>query len=423
MRAPRWYWAFVLSNAAMGAASPLLPLYAYFLGATAGGVGTLTAVGSAMNVAASLVWGRILDATPRRRLFISLSFFGVAVAYLVLPIITRLPQLFLVNGWAAFSWMAGSSVSFLLVLARFPKDQWEKEIARFNVHCGVGWTLGLAVGAGWTSLVVQWLGEGWGLRSLGLLVGALSLSAILVALRSIRDPEEGTAPASFRDVVLSVGNFLYERFRTGPIHLYESLRLSQLVRFMQGRTAFGPDLILVYYSALLAFVGFAMVFAPFPVFVRQSLGWPSALVFVLAVAHHGVSVVAFGWARKAVAKWGHRPAAALALLGRAGMFVGFALATPVTARWLLPVLWGVAGATWAFFQLSVTAIVSRLSPHALRGQGLGIYNAVAGLGNVLGALAGGFVADFIGFRAAFLFGAMLMVVTLPILLVEGRPVS
>lgn len=53
---------------------------------------------------------------------------------------------------------------------------------------------------------------------------------------------------------------------------------------------------------------------------------------------------------------------------------------------------------------------------------MGIYNAVAGLGNVLGALAGGFVADFIGFPAAFLLGAMLMAVTLPILLVEGRPV-
>ena len=423
MRAPRWYWAFVLSNAAMGAASPLLPLYAYFLGATAGGVGTLAAVGSAMNVISSLVWGRILDATPRRRLFISVSFLGVAIAYLALPLVTQLPQLFLVNGWAAFSLMAGSSVSFLLVLARFPKEQWEKEIARFNVYCGVGWTVGLAVGAAWTSLVVQWLGEGWGLHSLGLLVGSLSLSAIALAVRSIRDPEQGVAPPSFRDVVLSVGNFLYERFRTGPIHLYEALRPSQVVRFLQGRTSFGPDLVLVYYSALLAFVGFAMVFAPFPVFVRQALGWPSALVFALSVAHHGVSVVAFGWARKAVAKWGHRPAAALALLGRAGMFVGFALATPVTARWLLPILWGVAGATWALFQLSVTSIVSRLSPHAQQGQGLGIYNAVAGLGNVLGALAGGFVADFIGFRAAFLFGAMLMVVTLPILLVEGRPVS
>ncbi len=423
MSAPRWYWAFVLANAAMGAASPLLPLYAYFLGATAGGVGTLTAVGSVMNVVASLIWGRVLDSTPRRRLFVSLAFLGVALAYLVLPLVTGLPQLFLVNGWAAFSWMAGASVSFLLVLARFPKEQWEREIARFNVYCGVGWTLGLALGAGWTSLVVRWLGEGWGLRSLGLIVAALSLLAIAVGVRQIREPQAGSQTPSLRDVVVSVGNFLYERFRTGPIHLYESIRPSQLVRFMQGRTAFGPDLVLVYYSALLAFIGFAMVFAPFPVFVRQALGWPSALVFALSVAHHGVSVVAFGWARRAVARWGHRPAAALALLGRAGMFVGFALATPVTARWLLPVLWGVAGATWAFFQLSVTAIVSRLSPHGLHGQGLGIYNAVAGLGNVLGALAGGFVADFIGFRAAFLFGAMLMVVALPILLVEGRPVS
>ncbi|HOD73252.1 MAG: MFS transporter [Candidatus Bipolaricaulis anaerobius] len=423
MRAPRWYWAYVLSNAAMGAASPLLSLYAYYLGATAGTVGTLAAVGSLMNMVASLVWGRLLDRTRRRRVFVALSFFGVGIAYLLLPLITQLPQLLLVNGWVAFAWMAASSVSILLVLAGFPKEHWEGEIARFNVYCGVGWTLGLALGAGWIALVGRALGEGWSLKSLGIIVGALALGGLLVALREIREPRIQIEAPSFRDIAVAVGNFLYERFRYGPVQLYDILRPSQLVRFLQGRTAFGPDLVLCYYAAMLAFGGFSIVFAPFPVFVRQELGWPSELVFALNVVHHGVSVVAFGLARRAVARWGHRPAAALALLGRAGMFVGFALTTPHVARWLLPLLWGVAGATWALFQLSVTAIVSRLSPSGLQGQGLGIYNAVAGLGNVLGALAGGFVADFIGFPAAFLLGAMLMVVALPILLVEGRPVS
>ncbi len=422
MSAPRWYWAYALSNAAMGAASALLPLYAYHLGAKAGTVGTLAAVGSLTTVAASLLWGRVLDATPRRRVFVAASFLGVGLAYLALPLLTRVPQLFLVNASAALAWMAGSSVSILLILGGFPKERWEGEIARFNAYCGVGWTMGLAIGAGWTALAVRFLGEGWGLRSLGLIVGALALAGAALALRTVREPGVRLEPPSFRDLALAVGNFLYERFRYGPVQLYDALRPSQLVRFMQGRTAFGPDLVLVYYAALLAFVGFSMVFAPFPVFVRQKLGWPSELVFALYVAHHGVSVVAFGWARWAVGRWGHRPAAALALLGRTGMFVGFALTTPAVARWLLPPLWGVAGATWAFFQLSVTSIVSRLSPSGLQGQGLGIYNAVAGLGNVLGALAGGYVADFIGFPAAFLLGAMLMAVTLPILLVEGRPV-
>ncbi len=423
MRAPRWYWAFVLANAAMGAASPLLPLYAYHLGGTAGQVGTLAAVGSLMNVVASLVWGRLLDATKRRRPFVVAGFLGVGAAYLALPVLTGLPHLFLVNAWAAFAWMAGASVSILLVLAGLPREQWEGEIARFNVYCGVGWTVGLALGAAWISLFVRRIGEGWGLKSLGVVVGLLSLAGLGIALRTIRERRAEVEVPSLRDMALAVGNFLYERFRYGPVQLYDILRPAQLVRFLQGRTAFGPDLVLCYYAAMLAFVGFSMVFASFPVFVRRELRWPSELVFALSVVHHGVSVVAFGWARRAVARWGHRPAAALALLTRAGMFVGFALTTPATARWLLPLLWGGAGATWAFFQLSVTATVSRLSPAGLQGQGLGIYNAVAGLGNVLGALAGGYVADFIGFPAAFLLGAMLMVVTLPILLVEGRPVA
>lgn len=79
--------------------------------------------------------------------------------------------LYLVNAWVALAWMAGSSVSILLILGGFPKERWEEEITRFNVYCGVGWTLGLALGAGWTAGLVRWLGEGWGLRSLGLVVG------------------------------------------------------------------------------------------------------------------------------------------------------------------------------------------------------------------------------------------------------------
>lgn len=67
------------------------------------------------------------------------------------------------------------------------------------------------------------------------------------------------------------------------------------------------------------------------------------------------------------------------------------------------------------------ALVSRLAPTAVRGQGLGLYNAIAGLGNVVGASLGGYLADAFGFAASFLSAAALLFITLPILLLAGRP--
>jgi len=139
------------------------------------------------------------------------------------------------------------------------------------------------------------------------------------------------------------------------------------------------------------------------------------------VAHHLVSIFAYRWARKMIERFGHRPALALSLFIRVGIFTGFAGVGAGAPRGLLPFFFGLAGLSWSFFQLSTMALVSRLSPPESRGQGLGIYNALAGLGNVVGASLGGFLADGFGFAAPFLSAAALLFITLPILLVEGRP--
>ncbi len=421
MRAPGWYGAFLVGNMAMGAASALLPLYAYFLGGTAADVGALAAVGSLTNVLASLFWGKLADRTRRRRPFVVLSFAGFALAYGLLPLVGRPGPLYPLNVWVAFTWMASAQMAILFLLSSLPRELWERELGRFNAYCGVGWTLGLALGAVWVTVLVPLTGEAWGLRSLGVVVATLALVATGLAGRSIKDTGGKVEAPAFREFAATMGGYLYEILRYGPVQLYEVLRPSQVVRFLQGKTVFGPDLILVYYAGLLTFVGFSMVFAPFPVFVRQKLLWPNEFVFALYVAHHGVSVVAFSWARKAVARWGHRPVASLALVSRAGMFSALVFMGS-GAKWALPALFGLFGATWAMFHLAMTAVVSRLSPAGQQGQGLGLYNAVAGLGSVLGSLGGGFLAEWIGFPAAFLSGAALLVLTLPILLVEGRPV-
>jgi len=418
---PRWYWTFAVVNVALGAFSQLLPLYAYFLGARAAEVGVLSAVGSATTIVASLFWGKLADVSPRRRPFVLFGLFGLVGGYAALLALTRVSALLLLNAGVTFVWTAAGTMATLLILAEFSRTHWERELSRFNAVSGLGWTTGLILGAGWTMVLTRFLGEGWSLRSLGALVAVIALVAGLLGLKFVPEPP-GTPTASLAQSFSSaMGHFAAEVRRYGPVYILGALNPLQLVRFFQGRTAFGPELALFYYGEFLSFVAFSLVFAPFPVFLREILHWPNEYVFLLYVVHNATSVFSYRWARKAIESFGHRPALALSIFIRVGLFVGFAAVGRGAPTGLLPVFFALAGLTWAFFQLSTTALVSRLSPEGMRGQALGIYSAVSGLGNVVGATVGGYLADGFGFAAPFLSGAALLLVTLPILLVEGRP--
>lgn len=420
MRAPRWYLAFMLANVALGGASQLLPLYAYFLGASAGDVGVLASVGSLANIVASVIWGRAADATPRRRAFVLFGLFGVSLSYLAVPFLSRVPHLFWVNALASFTWMAAATVSTLLILSQVSQAEWEREIGRFNAYAGGGWTLGLLLGAAWTSGMSRLVGEGWGLRSFGLVLALVALGSAILAMMVVPEPEKVVGRQVFKTWTEALGTFVVERFRHGPTYLAEALRPSQLLRFIRGQTEFGPEIILCYYGTFLAFVAFSLVFTPFPVFLRHALGWSNELVFSLYVVNNAVSVVAYSWARRAVAAFGHRLTLSLTVLLRTGIFAGFAAVRAESPAFLLPLLFALAGLSWAFFQLSITALVSRLSPQGMKGQGLGLYSALSGLGNMVGAVLGGFLADGFGFTAPFLSAAALLLLALPIFLVEGR---
>ncbi len=418
---PRWYVAFCVINVALGAFSQLLPLYAYFLGAKASQVGILSAVGSATTILASLFWGKLADASPRRRPLVLFGFFGLAAGYALLAFLSRVGALFALNAGVTFVWMAAGTAATLLVLAEASRADWERELGRFNAISGVGWTSGLLLGAAWTMLLTRFFGEGWGLRSLGLVVALLALASGFLSLRSVPESAGRFNKSPAQTAASFVGNFVAEVRRYGPLHLLEALNPAQLLRFLQGRSAFGPELALCYYGEFLSFLAFSLIFAPFPVFLRQALGWPNELVFALYVAHNATSVFSYRFAQKAIRAFGHRMALAISLFIRVGIFVGFAAVGRGAPTGLLPFFFALAGLTWSFFQLSTTALVSRLSPEHMRGQALGIYNAVSGLGNVVGAIIGGYLADSFGFSAPFLSGAALLLITLPILLVESRP--
>ena len=69
---------------------------------------------------------------------------------------------------------------------------------------------------------------------------------------------------------------------------------------------------------------------------------------------------------------------------------------------LILVVHGLVGLCWAAINVAGSTIVSELAPSGERSGVLGAFNAVQGFGAILGPLAGGFIAHFLGFTAGLL---------------------
>jgi len=67
------------------------------------------------------------------------------------------------------------------------------------------------------------------------------------------------------------------------------------------------------------------------------------------------------------------------------------------------------GASWAALGATAPALVADMAPREERGWAMGVYERTWSLGWIVGPLAGGFLAEHIGFRPVFLIGAGLVV--------------
>jgi MFS family permease len=80
--------------------------------------------------------------------------------------------------------------------------------------------------------------------------------------------------------------------------------------------------------------------------------------------------------------------------------------------------WGVVAALFAFFvafnvlEASLPSLVSKIAPPEAKGTAMGVYNTSQAFGLFFGGLAGGWLAQYHGFTAVFVFCAVLMAVWL-----------
>ena len=424
----QWYFAVGLANLALGTSSVLIPLsVAKVFDHSVGAVGLLASLASLVGVLGSLFWGRLSDAAHRRKPFIILGYAAAGLCFLGVSLAHSFYQLMILNMLLNFFWVANASVTILIVIENSTEESWERRIGHLNQIAAIGWVLGLAVGSVWMQWVPAMLGELTAIRILFWAMGLAGLTATLMAALTIRRTIPQFTQREFRGVILAMGNFISERARFAPLHLYHRLHPKRVIALLTRVEGFRPGTKRFFLSTLISFVGLGFFGIPLPMLLSQQFGLPSSSVFFFFVLQHVGIVLAYPLASRRIRRLGNRYVQMGSLGARVALFGGFAAylaffeKTPPLVVLILAFI--VYGVTWSYFQLSGIALTSRLASEQNRGSALGMYNAIAGIGWIIAGIGSGLAAENGGYPLTFAIAGGMLILSLLVLLFVPDPTA
>ncbi|MEA3238420.1 MAG: MFS transporter, partial [Candidatus Bipolaricaulota bacterium] len=393
-----WYGAMGLANLVVGTSSILVPLMvAQVLHGTVENVGLISSLASLMGVIGSLVWGRLSDVAHRRKPFVIVSYAMVAASFVGIALAHSLASIILFNMILSLFWVANASVSVLLVIENRDESLWEGKIGHLNQLGTLGWVSGLIFGSVALALASPRLGEATAIRSVFGVLALGGLVAAVLASRLIPRTRPRFVRRRFRGSILALGNFIVERARFAPFHLYHRFNPRRLPALLWGEGGLRSETKRFLVAMLLAFTAFGFFFIPLPILLVDEFGFASSTVFSCFVVQTVAVAIAYPLAARRIKRLGNKSVLTGSLIAR---FVLFALGGAFLFAWntvpshlLLSLFFSGIGVSWSFFQLSSIAMISRLAQPQYRGQALGLYNAIAGLGTIIAGVSSGLMAQ------------------------------
>jgi len=311
--AERWLYGWGLGSVALGGASLVVPLYVVELGGGPVALGVLAAVAAVVGVPAALGAGRFADRTGKRRVVVLAMLALAAVGIAVIPLTDRVRPVIVANGAIWFAFAAATPVLTLLAVVDVPESAWSERIALLNQYQGVGWALGLLLGAVWTSVGGQFLPTETLIRWLFVPLAIAAVLGVALGVRTLpADPGPGSdgevSGTRLRRAIRAADRFSV-RSATFPFTVGRAdFRGLHPRRFVE---RFTPVLALYFAAVFCFFAGFAAFFAPLPAFLT-AVGFDSDGVFALYLIN-GLAALSYAVAFGA--------AGGLVLLGAAIVFL------------------------------------------------------------------------------------------------------
>lgn len=384
-----WFIGFIFHEMAFGLLSVFLPLYVTGqLGGSLTDFGLMTAIASFMAVPFSFFWGYLCDKTGRYRVFILSSFLVLTLLLYLFTLTNALPILIILYAVIAVFHTASEVPKNVLIAESYPRQDWEHGFAYFEAFTEVGTWAGLILGFALTIL-------GLGGTFLLLISAFLNLTALFLSFFFVEDPvlpfERGLVKIEKAMGTIQHGVYIVSKALEGTF-VKEKLTQENVSIFCLGLTLFS--------------FATSILFTPLPIFFSKTLQMPSNIVFGIFFLNSFGAFLGYILSKGFNRRLGNKTAVVGVAIVRS--FLTVCLVSVILMFSMLTLSLSVAilalmGLTYAFFVISTISLSMELIPQGKAG----IYNALIGLGTVLGCFIGPFVAQQYGFTALFLSSSLL----------------
>jgi len=407
-RSTRWFWALLPSNAAVGGAATLIPLY-IVSPAVGGSVVHVGVVLSAHNLAlipAALAWGVAVDSLGRRRPIIILSYAGMTGLLGLMYTTGSLGALMF--EYAIFGFLAAGPgpVVSLLLMETTPKASWARMFGRLSSISMAGVMLGSLPGIFWT-----WLFD---LKSYFLLCSLYGLLALVMALRWVPEP-----PITLeRRALIHSPEGLAHRLLHLPLIFLKPPTLTDFRRFWRLLRGMVHELPLLYLFTLFFFMSGSTFFTSYTPFL-VSRGVSESQTFLAHFLLSLINTLTFIRAGTIIGRLGEGRSAKLAVAMRALAMLGAAaLALRLEGVSLLMatiLMFAVIGASFSIANTATSTLLFRTLGTSHQGELLGVQGALTAAGLFTGALLSGNLSHHFGYPLTFLTAGLLLLIALTIL--------
>ena len=411
-----WFFSYLPLSVSDGIATPLVPLLALVeFRAQPIVVILIIAASGISQVPFTILWGNLSDRISHRKFFLVGSFLATGAALILIALAHSIYTYFWLNVAEGLASAASAPIGTMLLLETRHKRWWPQDIGLFGLISGIGTTAGLATGFAW--LFVFGTGAASvilvrALTSLLITAGALALLSSMLAWAWIEEPLHRIERRTVAEL-LNLQRGIVERF------LGFRRRIASILELTRAPEDPLPPREWLFLAALgIMSVGFFLFYGPFPVYLVEVAKLKDSQVFIVYLASAAASTSLFFPSGKAV-EW-HSPKLVFleSLVARFALIplflpviftVAFAAGSVGLVGWLA-LLNALMGVTWAFMSTASTLFLVRLAGRASRGRALGLYNAIAGFGGLLGTIAGALAYSMYGVTITYTAAAIVVLV-------------
>lgn len=404
-----WFLSYLPLAISDGIATPLIPLLALqHFGASALVVTLVIAASGVSQVPFTIIWGNLSDRVAHRKYFLVGSFLTTGLSVILIGLSTNLESFFFFNVCEGLASAASAPIGTMLLLETRHKRWWPEDIGLFGLISGIGTTVGLALGFLWLFVLGFHQTDVAVMTFLLFVSGSFAVLSGLMAWAWIEEPIRRIERRSVAELA-NLHRGVVERLR------HVRSRVLNIVEF--SRQGGGP-LPRREYLFLIALgvmtVGFNIFYGPFPVFLIQDARFSDAGVFIAYLGASAASTALFFHSGKAVELHSPKYVFLESLAGRVVLILLFiwgpiyvllGLGSPALVGWIT-LLNALLGVSWAFISTASTLFLIRLVGRSNRGRALGLYNAIAGAGGLLGTVLGGYLFTTYGVHTTYALAAV-----------------